>query len=695
MANSSLPLASLDADLADSLGALKRPRRVSVTQGASDALVISDGGGYTGAWTPEQVPYLADPMDLLGGRRYEAVCFVSAARTGKTAGLILGWMAHALTNDIGRMMIMHMTEKKAAMLSKLDVDTAIAASEKLRALKSPRAHDDTVGLKIFRHGMAVRFAWPSPSELAATTYRYVALTDYDRFPRNGLGGEIFDTAHKRTETLMSRRKTLVESSPERELEDPNWQAATRHEAPPCGGILGIYNRGDRRRWYWPCPHCSEYFEAAPGLSLFAALPPEDELLDTVRSMDIGKVARQWSNIYCPHCGGEITQEQKHPMNRAGVWLQDGQTITAAGEVCGEERQTTIASFWLGGVAASYQTWTSIITKYLQGLQQCALTGSEQALEATTYTDQAMPYLPRALKEGAGDRVGSHTVDLPRYHAPAWTRFLIASVDVQAGRRAGFVVQVHAVGVDLEQAIVDRYHLTESQADGRLIDPAGYPEDWDLLTDKVLNATYKIEDGNELRVLAAGVDTGGEAGVSTQAYAWFQRLRKAGLSQRAYLLKGASAKRRQPVVSAKARDPRGRPIPGVFLHEVDTNLFKDQVAASLRRTTPGPAYMHLPDWLPSAFFDELKAEIRGKDGKWKKIRESMANEALDLWVYVLAVCHVLGPANAQKSFNWHNPPTWALPLDAGNSQVMTRDERREMKAAPAVQRSAPRRRMLIR
>ena len=28
------------------------------------------------------------------------------------------------------------------------------------------------------------------------------------------------------------------------------------------GILSLYNRGDRRRWYWPCPHCGEYFQPA-------------------------------------------------------------------------------------------------------------------------------------------------------------------------------------------------------------------------------------------------------------------------------------------------------------------------------------------------------------------------------------------------------------------------------------------------
>lgn len=680
MTETSRAFASLAGDLPDTLGALARPRRVSVTQGAADALVISDGGGYTGAWTPEQVPYLAEPMDLLGGRRYEAVCFVGPARTGKTAGLILGWMAHALTNDIGRMMVMHMTEKKAAMLSKLDVDTAIAASDKLRALRSPRAHDDTVGLKIFRHGMAIRFAWPSPSELAATTYRYVALTDYDRYPRTGLGGEVFDTAHKRTETLMSRRKTLVESSPEREMEDPHWSPATPHEAPPCGGILGIYNRGDRRRWYWPCPHCREYFEAAPGLSLFSRLPPEAELLEDVRSMDIGRRAREWSQIYCPRCAGEITQADKHRLNRAGVWLQDGQHIDPDGTVHGDERHTTIASFWLGGVAAAYQTWLSIVTRYLQGLQQFALTGSEQALQATTYTDQAMPYTTRALLDEADREAGMHIDDsLERFHVPPWARFLVAFVDVQAGRRAGFVVQVHAVGVDMEQAIVDRYHMTDAADPRRVIDPAAYAEDWDVLTARVVNATYRLGDGRELRVLATGVDTGGEKGVTPQAYAWYGRLRTAGLSGRVYLTKGASAKQRHTVLSAKGRDERGRPLPWLRLYLTQTDELKNQIDAALRRKTPGPTYMHFPAWLPPSFFDELRAEVRSKDGKWRKLRDNAANEALDCWAGVLAVCYILGPANPQKRFPWDAPPAWALPLDAGNSEIVTRDERRELQA----------------
>lgn len=663
--------------------AFRPPQRVRVSEGAR-IMKVHQSKGNALPWDPERTPYMIEPMDLLASRRHEAVVFAGPARTGKTVGLLDGWLAHCIVHDPGDFLVVHMTQDKAREYSKTRVDRMIRHSPEIRARMSARGYDDNTHDKMTRQGMWIRIAWPSASQLSASDYRYTAGTDYDRWADNIDGeGAGFGLLRKRTQTFLSRGMTMIESSPGREYDDPNWDAKTPHEAPPASGILGVYNTGDRRRWYWQCPDCSEHFEAAPGLRLFATLPDEDDLLEEVRSANLTTLAAHHALVCCPHCGSQIEQRWKRHLNdiRRAHWLADGQSITKDGERMGAAPDSNIASYWLGGVAAAYQRWESILLRYLQGLREYALSGSDLTLKTTMNTDQAMPYLPRALKEGAGDRVGSHTVDLPRYHAPAWTRFLIASVDVQAGRRAGFVVQVHAVGVDLEQAIVDRYHLTESQAEGRLIDPAGYPEDWDLLTDKVLNATYKIEGGNELRVLAAGVDTGGEAGVSTQAYAWFQRLRKAGLSQRAYLLKGASVKRRQPVVSAKARDPRGRPIPGVFLHEVDTNLFKDQVAASLRRTTPGPAYMHLPDWLPAAFFDELKAEIRGKDGKWKKIRESMANEALDLWVYVLAVCHVLGPANAQKPFNWHSPPAWALPIDAGNSQVMTKDERREMKAAP--------------
>lgn len=667
-------------DALDGLGALERPRRVPVSVGAAESLVLDDAGGYTGPWDPDSVPYMIEPMDMLASRYHSAVVFCGPARSGKTAALILGWMAHAITNDIGRMMVMHMTKEKSSMLSKLDVDPAIDASEKLRAMKSPRAHDNTIGLKVFRHGMAVRFAYPSRSEMAGTTYRYVALTDYDRFTeQRGMGGSIFDSASKRTQTLMSRGMVMAESSPERQLTDATWRPATAHEAPPVGGILGLYNRGDRRRYYWPCPHCGEYFEAAPGLSLFASLPPEADLIEQIRTLDIRAFAAMHAHIVCPHCAVIIGHEHKHDMNRAGRWVPDGRAIGKDGAMEGSEPTTSIASYWLGGVAAAYQTWQSLLENYLQGLREYAMTGEETTLEAKTYVDQAMPYLPRHLMQDAQSSIEDRKEPLERYIVPTEARFLVATADVQGGTAGRFVCEVRAFGPNLESWLVDRFSITATERAGAAaqVDPAGYPEDWDLLTDKLVRATYRLQDGREMRVLRTAVDTGGESGTTPNAYQWLRRLRAAGLSSRVMLVKGGSNDKAKPVTQGTARDNRGKAMRDMPLWLVNTDYFKDLIAASLRRQVSGPGYFHAPDWLPASYFDELKAEIRQANGKWKKIRAR--NESLDLWVYALAVVEALG-FGPRGRLQWDAPPEWALPQDDGNTEIIAAEERRAERAA---------------
>ncbi len=664
------------------LGAMSLPNQVSVSQGAADTLILDDAGGYSGPWRPDEVPYLVEPMDTLASREHRAVVAIGPARSGKTAGMILGWLAHAAVNDPGRFMVMHMTEKKAEMLSKLDVANAIDASPKLKALKSPFGHDNNIGLRIFKHGMAVRFAWPSRSELAGTTYRYVALTDYDRFPiEQSKGGNIFDLALKRTETLMSRGMALLETSPEFPITDPRWRPATPHEAPPCDGGLGVYNRSDRRRFYWPCPHCGEFFQAEPGLANFHLVPDLDELIKIVRRASLPDLSAEWARIACVHCGAEIEFRHRQAMNAAGVWLRDGETIDAHGKRCGNPIKATIAGFWLGGISASYQSWDAMLQKYLQAVREYATTGSEQSLQATTNVDQGAPFLSQLQKYDADAcPPESRTEPLQRYYVPDEARFVVVSVDVQGGQDARFVVQAHAHGPNHEQWLIDRYDIRASfragmgAEDKAPIDPASYPEDWDVLTERCVRATYKTsEDGRELRVLRTVVDTGGEDGVTENAYDWFRRLGGEGLQSRVILIKGASG-RDAPIIK-RSKVGGKKPSDGdVTLYLLNVNLLKDAVANNLRRTEPGAGYMHLPDWLTAPFFDELEAETRLPNGTWKKNRRR--NEAFDLCAYQRAAAIILGV----DRIKWANPPAWARPIDA-NCEAMTQDERRDMKSQP--------------
>ena len=692
------------SDVCSPFEAFRPPNRVPVSRGAAETLRIAQPGLAPSPWSADETPYMVEPMDMLASRRHEAVAFIGPARTGKTMGLLDGWMAHVVVNDPGDMLIVQMTQDKAREFSKARIDRALMNSPKLQAIMGASKQDDNTHDKKFRHGMWLRIAWPTVPNLSSTEYRYVGFTDYDRIPDDIDGeGSGYSLGLKRTTTFLSRGMCMVETSPGRPVTDPGWKPATAHEAPPVGGGLGIYNNSDRRRWYWKCPHCADWFEAAPGLGLFH-LPPDEKLLDIVREADLDALASQYNRIICPNSGCIIEPKHKTAMNLRGRWLADGQRLTSDDRVVGSSMTSTIAGYWLGGVAAAYQSWRSLVMRHLQGLRAYALTGSELSLQATVNTDQGMPYtsmhLREATRQGASPEDRTE-VGLARYMVPAEARFLVAMVDVQGGVRAGFVVQVHAVGPHREQWLVDRYHIADSNREGMggpaPIDPAAYAEDWDVLTDRVLRATYRTPiEGQELRVKMVAVDSGGEDGVTERAYAWFRRVRREGEHHRIMLVKGAShekateQKTKNPVAPIRLSWVGGRTSKekgDIPLYVLNTNALKDMVATGLKRPTPGPGYFHFPapkspanpdGWLHRAFFDELESEVRGVDGVWKQVRKR--NESFDLCVYSVAVYLRLG---ADKIANWDRPPKWAAPM-AENAELVTVEDRRAMQDSEPIE-----------
>ncbi|HBB9822142.1 TPA: phage terminase large subunit family protein [Escherichia coli] len=634
---------------------LRAPRRMRVADAVAQYMRVPMGAGNSVPWDPLVAPYVIEPMNCLASREYDAVIFVGPARTGKTIGLIDGWVIYNVICDPADMLIIQMTEEKAREHSKKRLARTFRVSPEVVSRLSPNKNDNNVYDRTFLAGNYLKIGWPSVNIMSSSDYKCVALTDYDRFPEDIDGeGDAFSLASKRTTTFMSSGMTLVESSPGRDVKDVKWRRTSPHEAPPTTGILSLYNRGDRRRWYWPCPHCGEYFQ------------PCGDVVAGFRDIADPVLASEAAYIQCPSCSGRIMPEQKRELNGRGVWLRDGESINADGSRYGDPRRSRIASFWMEGPAAAYQTLSQLVYKLLTAEQEYETTGSEETLKTVINTDWGLPYLPRAsMEQRKSELLEQRAEPVPSRSVPDGVNFLVATVDVQAGRHRRFVVQVTGYGSRGERWIIDRYNITQSlrgDSDGesQRIDPASYPEDWDVLLTDVFHKSWPLasDPSQQMRPMAMAVDSGGEDGVTDNAYKFWRRCRRDGLGKRIYLFKGDSI-RRAKLITRTFPDNTGRTgrraqaAGDVPLWLLQTDALKDRVNNALWRDSPGPGYVHFPDWLGSWFYDELTYEERSSDGKWSKPGRG-ANEAFDLMVYAEALVILHG----YEKIRWPDAPEWA-------------------------------------
>lgn len=676
------------------------PRQISVSEAVCEHMKVGLPSGGDGPYSMEQTPYMAEPMDCIAHRVFEAVIFVGPAQSGKTLALIDGVLVWSVVESPGDCSVIQTNQRQAEDFSKFRLDRLIERCPKVKALLSPRPQDDNVFSKSFRNAMAIRLGWPSVAQVSGKAIRRMLLTDVDNFTGDLSIDELFGMARKRIQTFMSSGTVVAESSPARDYVDPIWTPRTLHEAPPAVGICSLYNGGDRRRWYWPCPECKQPFQAAPGIGGFV-LPSFEELCDDLAKMDVLPIAEKFSKLVCPSCAVPLDHRWKRAMNNSAHWVGEGQTMHPDGSMSGERIRSNTASFWLGGVAAGYQSWVSLVSNYLDAVKTYAMTGNSKTLKTTTNVDQAMPYLPVAVRDEDRDveKVKARAEDLPQRVVPQGVRFMVACVDVQAGAKPRFVVQVVGFGPGLQWYFVDRYALKSSQRpkgendeNGAPIffplDPAAYPEDWQRLIGEVMLKRYPLADesGRTMGVRLTVCDSGGKAGVTVQAYKFARWLTQnhPGLSERFRLLKGAASAQAK-TAEIRFPDARGKKgsdsgaigdLPVLFLN---TDTIKDLVNANATRSVVGPGYMHFANWLSESWFEELFSEVRGPDG-WENVY-GRQNETLDLCVYAYGAAIALGA----DQFDWAKPRPWAMPWD----------ENPEVRAdgaapAPVQKRVAPRR-----
>lgn len=652
------------------------PRRTTVplwaASGEEEGRFINQPGAYVGNWSNDTVPYMVEPATELTSPKFRGEIFAGPAQCAKTDGLIVNWVGYSATTDPQDMIIYNPSFNAARDFSMRRIDRLHRHSQSVGAALVGSKEADNKFDKTYKNGMLLSLSWPTVSELAGKPIGRAALTDYDRMDDDiGGDGNAYDLASKRTTTFGRFAMCLAESSPSREIADYK-KIVTGHAAPPTkGGILTLYNRGDRRQWYWPCPACDTYF-----VGKWEHIYWDDDQEDNLAKAETAYMA-------CPHCEHHIEMADRYEMNKKGRWLKEGEYFDDNGVITGKPRRSDIASFWLMGVAAGLTTWKNLVKTYLDAEDEYENSGEETALAKFFNTDIGVPYIPKKLNNERQRTVEDMIGRLETWgkrKVPARVRFLLAAIDVQGSY---FTVQVFGVapGKPYDLYLVDRFdikysdRLDPSAPEGKesylWVQPGAYLTDWDHITKQVLNKTYELDDdsGRQMAIKLTVCDSGGKAGVTSRAYDYYRQLVQEGWLGRFHLVKGDNrpgsprAETRRPDADKKSGAGARGEIPVLFLNPT---INKDDLDNRLDVIVPGYGMIHLPAWLMEGVkkgqapevLTELTSEVRVPGKGWEKV--ARRNEAWDLFYYAIGTC--ASNLLLVEKLDWTNPPDFAAPWD---------------------------------
>ncbi len=555
------------------MASLAPPTTLLISEWADAHRVLSpEASAEVGRWDTARTPYLKEPMNAMVDPTVSRVVVAKSSQVGFTEALncILGFY---IDQDPCPILIVQPTVEMAEAWSKDRLSPAIRDTPCLAAKVSAatsRDSSNTLRAKTFDGGRLAIVGANSPAGLASRPVRIVLADEVDRFPVSaGSEGDPLALAAKRQSTFWNR-KTLVGSTPTLKGTSVIWRE---------------WENSDMRRFYVPCPDC-DHRQVLVWANVKWDKSPTGKHLPTT------------AHYTCEQCGSVWDDAARYDAVSKGEWRatnNDG----AAGT----------AGFHISVLMSPWVALADVVSEFLAARKDPALLQvfvntalgepfeeAREKIEGSAFLSRGESYGPQAMPEGV--------------------KFLTAGVDVQGDR---LEVQVIGWGA-FEESWPIRYDVLPG-------DPA-QQHVWTMLDD-VLRAPYHREDGQELRVRATCIDTGGHHAHQVLVYC----ARRRGCLP----IKGIAGPK--PIFPPRAS--RTKTNQRVYMIGVDTA--KDTLYARLRFAEPGPGYIHFPasEAFNAEYFRQLTSEqvqTRYSEGRPYRVwmlPPGLRNEALDTMVYALA------------------------------------------------------------
>lgn len=387
-----------------------------------------------------------------------------------------------------------------------------------------------------------------------------------------------------------------------------------------------FESGDQRHFWVPCPDCGEFQRLK-----WAQVKWPDGQPETAQ-------------YCCEHCGVLIPEQHKGDM-------------VARYECRASQPFNGIASFHINELYSPWSTWGQMATGFLQAKRH------RETLQVWTNTSLGETW------EDSGDGVAAHALMTRRESytsnsLPEGVLLLTVGTDVQSDRLES---TVYGWGADEEVWRVEHVVMRGDPGSQALW------KDHDAL----LRRRWQTDDGRELVIEAACIDSGGHYTQHVYSYAATRK------RARVWAIKGTAGfgKLAWPKQASKA----GKAAGTLFLIGVDT--IKDLIYGRLRTAiNPGPGYVHFDATFTEADAEQITSErivyktVNGRRVRsFKPVSTEAKQEQLDCLVYAYAALQGRGGAKLLES-RAQRPVTYAKA-----EKVETHDE---LEPAPETVQAKP-------
>ena len=575
--------------LDEALSAFRPPPRLSLSEWADRYFYLSpESAAEAGRW--RTLPYQRGVLDAITDPRVERITWMKSARVGATKCMnaAIGYYMH---QDPCPILVVQPTVEDAQGYSKEEIAPMLRDCKVLRQLvKQPTAKisEQTILHKTFPGGSLSMVGANSGRGFRRVSRRVVIFDEVDGYPPSaGTEGDQIKLGIRRTEYYWNR-KIFAAST-------PLVAGASRIEE--------MFEAGDQRRYFVPCPHCGNmdilvFREGERGhwMSWPEGRPEE-------------------AHFVCSENGCVIEDRDKRQMIAAGQWR-------AEAEFKGH------ASFhiWAAYSLSPNASWGQIATEFIEAKRQ----GPEKL---KTFVNTTLGETWKDKGEApAWERLYYRRESYPLGSVPDGVLFITVGVDVQKDR---FVYEIVGWGKNKE---------SWSIAAGILPGDTSNEATWRQL-DELLTWMFPGED-KTFSISMLAIDSGY---ITQQVYNWARRYPMT----RVIACKGTKSRTLVGTPSAVDVTTRGKRMQrGYKVWPIGVDIAKSELYGWLRLPPPEDdepvtGYCHFPEY-DEEFFRQLTAEqlvtVRKRNGytalEWQLI-PNRENHWLDTRVLARAAASVLG------------------------------------------------------